>query len=94
VLPARTFVIDFDQDNPRIVRDTGTPAFPYTVSQTDPERFVIKAATRRYYVEWRLALDWTCLGQQGTEIIDAHGHPFRVSAAPESLRLERARTQG
>ena len=93
-LPARTFLIDLDEAHPRPVPETGTPVFPYAVSRADPEQFVIEASTRRYDVEWRLAFDWTCQGQHGTKIIDWHGHPFRVVAAPKPTRIERARLAG
>ncbi|WP_369394765.1 hypothetical protein AB5J72_50205 [Streptomyces sp. CG1] len=56
----------------------GMADFPFYVTASDPEYFVIVPERHRTagLIEWRLELDWSCLGQHGTITID-HGHrPF------------------
>lgn len=62
----------------------GTADFPFRVTASDPEYFVIvpqphQTEDRQDLVEWRLELDWSCLGQHGTVTID-HGHEPFLSA--------------
>ncbi|MEV6237955.1 hypothetical protein [Lentzea sp. NPDC051838] len=56
----------------------GGADFPFYVTMSTPEYFVIRPALRgvRTLVEWRLELDWSCLGQHGTVTIDHGGSPF------------------
>jgi len=56
----------------------GTADFPFYVTASDPEYFVIVPEPRRTkgLIEWRLELDWSCLGQHGTMTIDHAGRPF------------------
>ncbi len=52
--------------------------FPFSVTASDPEYFVIRPNLHgmRGPVEWRLELDWSCLGQHGTEVIAHAYRPF------------------
>ena len=52
--------------------------FPYRISSTDPEVFVIKAVAPSGDRRWVIDLDWTSGGQEGTSRIDDHGRPFRT----------------
>jgi hypothetical protein len=56
----------------------GTADFPFYVTASDPEYFVIAPQPRRTagLIEWRLELDWSCLGQHGTVTIDHGDRPF------------------
>ncbi|MEV5839752.1 hypothetical protein [Nocardia sp. NPDC052112] len=56
-------------------------AFPYKVSDTDPELLLIIAeAHTPDTVSYRLKLSWSDGSNSGTEIIDNHGKPFRLAA--------------
>lgn len=54
----------------------GCADFPFYVTASAPEYFVIWPALRGGLVEWRLELDWSCLGQHGTVTIDHGDRPF------------------
>lgn len=56
----------------------GEEDFPFTVTASDPEYFVIRprASSMPGATLWRLELDWSCLGQHGTMTIDNSGRPF------------------
>ncbi|MFJ8650275.1 hypothetical protein ACIRNI_29730 [Streptomyces sp. NPDC093546] len=67
--------------------------FGYKVSATDPEIFDIEAnAAGEDYrqcdclVTWKLALDWTHKGKQGTLIVDNKGAPFRTKSTDLNSR--------
>lgn len=57
---------------------SGTADFPFSVTASDPEYFMIVPEARRTagLIEWRLELDWSCLGQHGTVTIDHRQRPF------------------
>lgn len=72
-----------DGDRVRVVKKP----FGYKVSATDPEIFDIEAnaAGENYrqcdcLIAWKLALDWTHKGEQGTLIVDDKGAPFRTKS--------------
>ncbi|MFK0295122.1 hypothetical protein ACIQU6_32270 [Streptomyces sp. NPDC090442] len=52
--------------------------FPFSVSATDVEEFVITPDTGTDEVLWHLEMDWLCAGRQGTAVIDDHGRPFAL----------------
>jgi hypothetical protein len=57
----------------------GGADFPFFVTASDPEYFVIRPklrGARCRFVEWRLELDWSCLGQHGTVTIGHRYRPF------------------
>jgi hypothetical protein len=54
--------------------------FPYTVSDSDPEVFQIRATTTRCDCAWYLTLDWSSGEQEGTLRIDDRGRPFRTTS--------------
>ncbi len=59
-------------------------AFPFTVSETDPEIFEITADPGDCDCSWRLRLRWVAGGRSGTLVIDDHGKPFRTAGYVES----------
>ncbi|WP_196777657.1 hypothetical protein [Lentzea aerocolonigenes] len=79
-LPARRFDADVPGQALRLDRTCadGGAEFPFHVTASAPEYFVIWPTLRgaRSPVEWRLELDWSCLGQDGTVTIDHGGRPF------------------
>jgi hypothetical protein len=86
-LPPHSFAVDLDKDRP-IARavpgdDAGTITpplqMPYRVSVTDPEVLMVDARAEGCDCRWYLELDWSSQGRTGTERIDDHGVPFRVS---------------
>ncbi|WP_200863003.1 tetratricopeptide repeat protein [Amycolatopsis orientalis] len=79
-LEPRPFTTDFDAPSPRLVAQG--PDFPFTVSATDVEQFEIEPITTTHEVAWRLEVDWTCAGRQGTTVIDNHGEPFHAYPVP------------
>ena len=54
--------------------------FPYTVSLSDSETFVIKADTEGCDCDWIVGLHWASQGQTGILPIDDNGRPFRTSS--------------
>jgi hypothetical protein len=68
---------DFMADGPAWQK---TPlVFPYKVSLTDAETFLILANTFKCDCQWRIKLDWASQGATGTSTIDDHGKPFRTT---------------
>lgn len=52
--------------------------FPYEVSRTDAETFLIQARTEDCDCEWWLDLHWQAAGETGVVRIDDSGDPFRT----------------
>ncbi len=52
--------------------------FPFSVSATDVEEFIITPDAGKDEVLWHLEMDWLCAGRQGTTVIDDHGQPFAL----------------
>ncbi|MGW1893291.1 hypothetical protein ACWCP6_24050 [Streptomyces sp. NPDC002004] len=85
LLDERRFSVDLDaerpvlrpQPDPYAPRGADSPLadFPFTVTNSDPELFIISPASR-YEVLWRLELGWTSAGRSGTVVIDDGGSPF------------------
>ncbi|MGW6721523.1 helix-turn-helix domain-containing protein [Streptomyces sp. NPDC054995] len=86
-LTPRMFDVDLDAPRPvaRSVagNDSGEPieavAFPYRVSVTDPEVFLITGRTAGCDCDWFAELSWSSGGRSGTVRIDDGGRPFRTS---------------
>ncbi|MCG0284013.1 hypothetical protein [Streptomyces sp. PSAA01] len=78
----RKYAVNLNEDPPRLKG----PNFIYTVSPDDPEVFELTVHCGRYDIEWRLELDWTCVGRSGTSLIDLGGYPFRFTASGSKLR--------
>ncbi|WP_164873570.1 helix-turn-helix domain-containing protein [Streptomyces sp. S063] len=88
-LTPRMFDVDLDASRP-VARpvagnDSGDPieavAFPYRVSVTDPEVFLITGRTVGCDCSWVAELAWSSGGRSGTVRIDDGGRPFRTSGA-------------
>ncbi|MFI1186163.1 helix-turn-helix domain-containing protein [Streptomyces californicus] len=81
-------MFDVDLDAPRPVarplagNDSGEPvaavAFPYRVSVTDPEVFLITGRTVGCDCAWFAELGWSSGGRSGTVRLDDGGRPFRT----------------
>ncbi|MFH8886159.1 helix-turn-helix domain-containing protein [Streptomyces californicus] len=81
-------MFDVDLDAPRPVarplagNDSGEPvaavAFPYRVSVTDPEVFLITGRTVGCDCDWFAELGWSGGGRSGTVRLDDGGRPFRT----------------
>jgi hypothetical protein len=54
--------------------------FPYSVSLSDAEPFLITARTRRCDCAWVAEVTWASEGRTGTTVIDDGGRPFRSTA--------------
>ena len=54
--------------------------FPYRVSLTDPETFVVKASTDGCDCDWVVDVYWSAQGQTGVLPIDDGGRPFRTTS--------------
>lgn len=89
-LTPRVFDVDLDVARPvaRSVpgNDTGEPipavSFPYRVSASDPEVFLVTGRAARCDCDWVAELRWNSGGRSGTVRIDDDGRPFRTSGAP------------
>ena len=85
----RSFLVDLDRTPPSVAYFTGDePApgerpveFPYRVSATEPEVFVIISQTERHDVTWVAELSWISGEQRGVTVIDNDGTPFRTAAS-------------
>jgi hypothetical protein len=75
-----SFDVDLDAGSPMVALRGGQRAFPYKVSEPDPEVFYVTAHTKAHDVRWDLSLDWSSDGRHGTVHIDDAGRPFRTSA--------------
>lgn len=73
----------------------GTDDFPFHVTNSNPEYFVITPEPRRTkdLIEWRLELDWSCLTEHGTVTIDHGGRSFLSAAFCAPGRRNAARTR-
>lgn len=67
--------------------------FPYEVSRTDAETFLIEAHTEDCDCEWWLDLHWQAAGETGVVRIDDHGDPFRTLGTSQGFaRCDRSGT--
>lgn len=78
--PAARFV-----DNPVTPRSEPSIDFPYSVSDTDPEVFVLIASSRRCDCLWRARLRWSSGGRSGAIRIDENGKPFRTVSTRQAV---------
>ncbi|MFJ4541889.1 helix-turn-helix domain-containing protein [Streptomyces tibetensis] len=78
-VPTRFFTVALDAARPGVVPDAGHADFPFTVSESDPEMYYIRADASAYDVSWYLELTWSSGGRTGTLTVDDHGRPFRTS---------------
>jgi hypothetical protein len=79
-VPTRAYDADLQGRFLRLHNPSAGGGFPFTVTASDPEYFVIRpehhAGSRKAPVEWQLELDWSCLGQHGTVTISHSHRPF------------------
>jgi hypothetical protein len=73
-LGTRSFFIDLDEAQ-LIAGDSEGP-FPYKISESDPEVFVLIVEATRCNCTWYIELDWVSAGRVGTVRIDDRGRPF------------------
>lgn len=53
--------------------------FPYRITSTDPELFLIRARTKRYDITWRIRIRWSSGVDAGVpDAIFAQVYPFRL----------------
>jgi hypothetical protein len=93
-LNPRFFSVNLDKSPPTVESvaaaeelESAPPAvdFPYRVSATDPEVFLIFAGTRTCDCTWRASLEWVYQGKKGTTVIDDAGQPFRTVSPSGSV---------
>jgi hypothetical protein len=88
----RWIAADLDADPPKLQADTvdflveTVPEperrpirFPYEVSISDAETFVVDGRTVDCHCFWEIELSWASQGQVGKLVIDDAGHPFEVT---------------
>lgn len=61
--------------------------FPYKVSATEPEVFLIYAHTERCDCTWVVELYWTAGDERGSTIINDNGKPFRTTSTQNATLL-------
>lgn len=84
----RYFTVDLDQPRPTpLLGEANEPRpgerplnFPYKVSLSDPEVFVLFAKTQRCDCQWTARLRWRSGGKEGTTTIREGGRPFRTAS--------------
>ncbi|AJC61713.1 hypothetical protein [Streptomyces sp. 769] len=72
----RHFSTDLDEATPQLRAEDAD--FPFSVSATDVEEFIITPAAGGDEILWHLEIDWLCAGRHGTTIVDDHGQPFAL----------------
>ncbi len=77
-LPVRFFDVWLDEDPPLLSGADGHD-FPFTVSERDPEMFLVKTHFTGGIVSWYLNIAWHCQGRNGVHRIDMDGQPFRTA---------------
>ncbi|BDT86446.1 hypothetical protein FMUAM8_22100 [Nocardia cyriacigeorgica] len=85
----RNFTIILNDSPPRISYNNGM-SFAFTVSNTEIEQFDIKAtfdprAACDCIVNWKLAVEWSSMGQHHSTTIDNDGAPFQTATTANSL---------
>ncbi|MGC5330558.1 hypothetical protein [Micromonospora sp. DT62] len=55
--------------------------FPYRVSLSDAETFLVIGYTENCDCDWKVEVDWAAQGRIGTVTVDDAGRPFRVTGA-------------
>ncbi|MGZ9935299.1 helix-turn-helix domain-containing protein [Streptomyces sp. NC-S4] len=80
-VPTRSFGVALDSARPAVAPLPGQRDFPFSVSESDPEVFHVKAATSAHDVSWYLELSWSSGSRHGTLRIDHNGKPFRTSGS-------------
>ncbi|MGI5427705.1 helix-turn-helix domain-containing protein [Streptomyces sp. CA-179760] len=78
-VPTRFFTVALDAARPSVVPEAGHDDFPFSVSQSDPEVYYIRADASAYDVSWYLELSWSSGSRSGTLTVDDKGRPFRTS---------------
>lgn len=93
-LPARPFTVDLNSPAPIAEPRPGTQlnmvtgqmqplppvGFPFVISNTNPEDFVITATATRSDCTWDLRLTWSSNGTSQTSVITNSGQPFQTTA--------------
>lgn len=79
-----------------VAKPVGGDDFPYKVSGSDPEQFIITPVVADAQVDWRLRIRWSSGGDEGELVVDDAGKPLRTTATtaarlfcveqPEALR--------
>ncbi len=87
----RNFTIILNDSPPRVSYNNGM-AFAFTVSNSEIEQFDIKAAfdpraACDCIVNWKLAVEWSSMGQRHTTIIDNDGSPFQTATLTSNLPI-------
>jgi hypothetical protein len=87
-IATRYFTVDLDRPTP--TPELGEPDepragerplnFPYKVSLSDPEVFILFANTQRCDCQWTAQLRWRSGGKKGTTQIRDGQHPFRTAS--------------
>ncbi|MGW0708583.1 helix-turn-helix domain-containing protein [Streptomyces sp. NPDC002643] len=78
-VPTRSFTVALDATRPAVQPAAGSKDFPYSVSESDPEVYYVKADASAYYVSWYLELKWSSGSRSGTLVLNDAGQPFRTS---------------
>ncbi|GGU12134.1 helix-turn-helix domain-containing protein [Streptomyces coeruleorubidus] len=78
-VPTRSFTVALDAARPAVAPEAGHDDFPFSVSESDPEVYYIRADASAYDVSWYLELSWSSGDRSGTLTVDDRGRPFRTS---------------
>ncbi|MEU6123658.1 helix-turn-helix transcriptional regulator [Streptomyces sp. NPDC047123] len=76
------FGTGLDSGQPTLVPEGDS--FPFKVSESDPEAFMVDARAHSHDVRWYLELKWSSGTRRGTIAIDDKGNPFRTSGDPHN----------
>jgi Trypsin-like peptidase domain len=79
-LVPRKYELNLDSPAPRVVPEPGNTGFPYTITNDDPEQFIITPDVASGDVEWFLYLTWTSGASEGRLVLNDSGRPFRTTA--------------
>ncbi len=101
VVPVRYFEVDLRDPAQVVPRPAPAPdpqtgkvepakTFPFQVSNTNPEFFVLVVSGQACFCDWRLALDWTSGGRSGTITVDHGFGKIRTDTSLDSERIQYA----
>lgn len=95
--PVELRYLEYVLDGPNLVESVDgrndpaiTPSpitFPYKVSRTEPEVFLVYGEVVQCDCSWILRLYWTSGDESGTTIIDNDGQPFRTAPLKDLSRV-------
>jgi cold shock CspA family protein len=81
VVPSRIFTLDLDPVPALLKAEDEYAGSTFKITPTDSEEFRVTISAIKAEVSFHLEIDWTCVGRNGTTVINNYGKPFEVYPA-------------